>query len=77
MKKKRNWFGLMDMFIGIIVFISLFAIAVKYGITTAFFTFENYNGTWEMLINIGVFWVIGMVCIDKFFEGLNKIRGIE
>lgn len=73
-KKNRNWIGLLDVFIGGVVFISLLVIIIRYGISTAFFKFENY-GVWENVINIGMFVVIGHFCIDLFFDGIDKIRG--
>jgi len=74
MKKiKRDYAGILDVFISGIIFFALLEITYLYGITTSFFQFEDYN-VWTKLINIGMFWIIGLFCIDKFFEGIEKLK---
>jgi hypothetical protein len=73
-KKNRNWLGLFGMFIYITIFISLIVITAKYEITTAFFQFDNQNGIWEQILNIGMFLMIGIFCLNNFFDELKEFR---
>ena len=61
-------------FIGIMVFIAATVVILKYGIQSAFIKFDEPFGVWERIINIGIYWMIGMYCLEKIFPDKNEIK---